>query len=394
MSLTASELAAKGNVGLSAGRDISLETAEKNSQQKTNNSENRTTDATRSVITSGNNLTLDAGRDINSQAAALVSDNDSTLKAGRDVNLNAQQSSTYSESHGDRKQQINESIRQQGTEIVSGGDTTILAGNDINLQATQAQASGDIALKAGHDINVATATESDYSFFEETTVKKKRLSKTTTHVVSEDYATQEQGSLLSGKNVSVSAGNDLLVKGSAVVGDNNVALTAGNNVDIVAATEEQSSYRLSEQKKSGMFSGGGIGVTIGSTSSRQQSRDSGTTQSQSASTIGSTGGDVAIKAGGTAHIGGADILANKNLSVTGDSVIIEPGQDKRSSDQLYEQKSSGLTLALSGAVGSALNTAVTTVQEAKDETNGRLAALKGTKAALTGISATRRKRPE
>ncbi|MGP2467998.1 hemagglutinin repeat-containing protein [Yersinia sp. 2540 StPb PI] len=387
VSLTASELAAKGNVGLSAGRDISLETAEKNSQQKTNNSENRTTDATRSVITSGNNLTLDAGRDINSQAAALVSDNDSTLKAGRDVNLNAQQSSTYSESHGDRKQQINESIRQQGTEIVSGGDTTILAGNDINLQATQAQASGDIALKAGHDINVATARESDYSFFEETTVKKKRLSKTTTHVVSEDYATQEQGSLLSGKNVSVSAGNDLLVKGSAVVGDNNVALTAGNNVDIVAATEEQSSYRLSEQKKSGMFSGGGIGVTIGSTSSRQQSRDSGTTQSQSASTIGSTGGDVAIKAGGTAHIGGADILANKNLSVTGDSVIIEPGQDKRSSDQLYEQKSSGLTLALSGAVGSALNTAVTTVQEAKDETNGRLAALKGTKAALTGISA-------
>ncbi|WP_145599483.1 hemagglutinin repeat-containing protein [Yersinia alsatica] len=385
--LTASELAAKGDVDLTAGRDISLQTADKNSQQKTNNGENRTTDASRAVITSGNNLTLDAGRDINSQAAALVSDNDTTLKAGRDVNLNAQQSSIYSESHGDRKQQINESIRQQGTEIVSGGNTTIQAGNDINLQATQAQTSGDIALKAGHDINVTTATESDYSFFEETTVKKKRLSKTTTHVVSEDYATQEQGSLLSGKNISLSVGNDLLVKGSAIVGDNNVALTAGNNVDIVAATEEQSSYRLSEQKKSGMFSGGGIGVTIGSTSSSQQSRDSGTTQSQSASTIGSTGGNVSITAGGTAHIGGADILANKNLNITGDSVVIEPGQDKRNSDQRYEQKSSGLTLALSGAVGSALNTAVTTVQDAKNETSGRLAALQGTKAALTGISA-------
>ncbi|WP_227478332.1 hemagglutinin repeat-containing protein [Yersinia hibernica] len=173
LALSANSLFNQGE--LSAGRDISLETAEKNSQQKTNNSENRTTDATRSVITSGNNLTLDAGRDIHSQAAALVSDNDISLKAGRDVNLNAQQSSTYSESHGDRKQQINESIRQQGTDIVSGGDTTIQAGHDINLQATQAQASGDIALKAGHDINVTTATESDYSFFEETTVKKKRL---------------------------------------------------------------------------------------------------------------------------------------------------------------------------------------------------------------------------
>lgn len=98
------------------------------------------------------------------------------------------------------------------------------------------------------------------------------------------------------------------------------------NVDIVAATEEQSSYRLSEQKKSGMFSGGGIGVTIGSTSSRQQSRDSGTTQNQSTSTststIGSTGDDVTINTDGTVHIGGEDILANQNLTVTDGSIII------------------------------------------------------------------------
>ncbi|RDK82768.1 hemagglutinin-like protein, partial [Enterobacillus tribolii] len=68
----------------------------------------------------------------------------------------------------------------------------------------------------------------------------------------EDYATREAGTLLSGDNVKVSAGNDLKVTGSQVVGDGNVALNAGNNVTIKAATEEESHYYLKEKKKSGL----------------------------------------------------------------------------------------------------------------------------------------------
>jgi filamentous hemagglutinin len=242
-------------------------------------------------------------------------------------------------------------------------------------------------IDAGRDLTLNSATESDYSFFEETKTKKGFLSKTTTHTVREDYATQEKGTLLSGDNVSLSAGNDLTVKGSSVVGDGKVNLQAGNNVEIVAATEEQSSYRLDEKKKSGLMGTGGIGVTIGSSSSRHQVNEDGTTQSQSVSTIGSTGGDVNIVAGGKAHIGGADLIANKNLSVTGDSVQIDPGQDIYRRDETFEQKQSGLTVALSGPVGSAVNTAVTTAQQAQKETDGRLAALQGTKAALSGAQA-------
>ncbi|WP_208611228.1 hemagglutinin repeat-containing protein, partial [Serratia oryzae] len=154
-----------------------------------------------------------------------------------------------------------------------------------------------------------------------------------------------------------------------------------------AATEEQSSYRLDEKKKSGVFSGGGLGFTVGSTSSRHQVNEDGTTQSQSVSTIGSTGGDVSIVAGGKAHIGGADVIANQNLSVTGDSVQIDPGHDITRRDETVEQKSSGLTIALSGAAGGAVNTAVNTAQQAQKETDGRLAALQGTKAALSGVQA-------
>ncbi|WP_163335167.1 hemagglutinin repeat-containing protein, partial [Enterobacter hormaechei] len=84
----------------------------------------------------------------------------------------------------------------------------------------------------------------------------------------------------------------------------------------------------------------------------------GTTQSESFSTVGSTGGNVSIAAGKQAHIGGADIIAQKDISLTGDSVVIDPGHDKRTRDEKFEQKSSGLTVALSGAAGSAVNSAV------------------------------------
>ncbi|EFH7330395.1 hemolysin [Escherichia coli] len=52
-----------------------------------------------------------------------------------------------------------------------------------------------------------------------------------------------------------------------------------------------------------------------------------------------------------------------------------------------EQKTSGLTLALSGTVGSALNTTVETVHAAKSAGNSRLEALQGVKAALSGAQA-------
>jgi filamentous hemagglutinin len=69
-------------------------------------------------------------------------------------------------------------------------------------------------------------------------------------------------------------------------------------------------------------------------------------------------------------------------------VVIEPGHDKRTRDEKFEQKSCGLTVALSGAAGSAVNSAVTTVQSAKQSSDSCVAALQGTQAALSGVLAT------
>lgn len=385
--VTASDLKAGGGLGLSAGNDLNLNAGQTSESNRSGKSETHSTGLDRTTLAAGDNLVLKAGQDINAQAAALAAGKSVGLQAGRDVNLNAEATTDGDSYKASKKTVINESVRQQGTEIASGGDTAIIAGRDVTAEAAQVTAKGDIAVAAGRDVDLNTATESDYYYKEQTKTKSGFLSKKTTHTIEESSATREAGTLLSGDNVQVTAGNNLLVQGSSVVGDGAVGLTAGNNVDIVAATNSNTDWRFKETKKSGLMGTGGIGFTIGSSKSTHDLRESGTTQSQSFSTIGSTGGDVSITAGNQLHVGGADLVAGKDMSLTGDSVMIEPGHDKRTRDETFEQKSSGLTVALSGVVGSAINSAVTTAQEATKESDGRLAALQATKAALSGVQA-------
>ncbi|WP_238349008.1 hemagglutinin repeat-containing protein [Pantoea vagans] len=387
LTVTASGINAGKNAALAAGNDLNLNSATTSQNDVQGKRETHSTGLDRTTLTSGGNLALQAGRDLNSQAAGLAADKDVTLQAGRDVNLLAAETGSGNSYKSGKKVEINESVRQQGTEIASGGSTTVKAGRDVNSEAAQVTASGDIAVGAERDINLTTATDSDYAYKEETKTKKGFLSKKTTHTISEDSDTRENGTLLSGDNVTLNAGNNLLVQGSQVAGDGTVALKAGNNVDIVAATNTDSTWRFSETKKSGLMGTGGIGITVGSSKSVHDLRDKGTTQSQSASIVGSTGGNVSIVAGGQAHVSGSDLVAGRDLAITGDSVIIDSGHDKRTHDELFEQKKSGLTLALSGAVGDAINNAVAAAQSSKKESDGRLAALQATKAALSGVQA-------
>ncbi|EOV9572123.1 hemagglutinin repeat-containing protein [Cronobacter turicensis] len=391
LSVAAGDIKAGGNAALAAGGDLNLDALQTSKNSQNGKKETHSTGLDRTTVSAGDNLTLSAGRDINAHAAALAAEDNIGVQAGRDVNLDAEATTSGDSYRSKKKTTINESVRQQGTELASGGNTVIVAGRDMNADAAQATAKGDIGVTAGRDINLATATESDYHYKEETKTKKGFLKKTTTHTVSEQSATREAGTLLSGDNVTLKAGEDVLVKGSAVAGDGNVALSAGKNVEIAAATNTDSNWQLKEKKKSGLMGSGGIGFTIGSSKTRHELKEKGTTQSQSVSTVGSTGGNVTVTAGEQARVSGADLVAGKNLTLTGDSVVIEPGHDKRTSDQKFEQKSSGLTVALTGAVVDAVNNAVTAAKDATKQSDSRLAALQATKSVLSGYQAVQGK---
>ncbi|MGC0865806.1 hemagglutinin repeat-containing protein [Pantoea agglomerans] len=384
LTVTASNISAGKNAALAAGNDLNLNSATTSQNDVKGKRETHSTGLDRTTLTSGGDLALKAGRDLNSQAAGIAADKDVTLQAGRDVNLLAAETGSGNSYKSGKKVEINESVRQQGTEIASGGSTTVKAGRDMVAEAARVDARGDLAIQAGRDVAITTATESDYHYDEDTKVKKKLFSKKTTHTVHENSATTEQSSALSGNNIAIVAGRDLGVTGSSVVGDNNVALKAGRDLAITAATEEQHSYSLKETKKSGMMSGGSIGVTFGSASTRQQLNRDGTTQSQSASAVGSTGGSVTLIAGNNAHIGGSDVIAKKDISVVGGSVDIDPGNDLISRRQVYEQKKSGLTLQLTSPITDALLSLGEQAKSASEAGDDRLKALGAVKALESG----------
>ncbi|EZE47426.1 Contact-dependent inhibitor A [Escherichia coli O121:H19 str. 2009C-4050] len=387
ISVTGAEISAGDRAALIAGNDLSLNAIDRVSSRRHANSESHQRSAGLTTITAGDSVMLSAGRDVSSQGAGIAAEDNITVRAGRDVNLLAEESVTGSSSYSKKKTVIDETVRQQGTEIASGGDTTITAGRDITAVASSVTATGNISVNAGRDVALTTATESDYHYLE---TKKKSggfLSKKTTHTISENSATREAGALLSGNRVTVNAGDNLTVEGSDVVADRDVSLAAGNHVDVLAATSTDTSWRFKETKKSGLMGTGGIGFTIGSSKTTHDRREAGTTQSQSASTIGSTAGNVSITAGKQAHISGSDVIANRDISITGDSVVVDPGHDRRTVDEKFEQKKSGLTVALSGTVGSAINNAVTSAQETKESSDSRLKALQATKTALSGVQA-------
>ncbi|MGB8497929.1 MAG: hemagglutinin repeat-containing protein, partial [Pantoea agglomerans] len=273
---------------------------------------------------------------------------------------------------------------------LSGRDGVTVVAQDGSITATASTLHselGAVALQAKQDVTLNTATERALDFSEERSERKGFLKKSSSHTITQDGSTREKGSLLSGESVAVIAGRDLTVTGSAVAADQDVSLRAGRDVEIGAATETDSHYQLKEKKKSGLLGSGGIGFTVGKQSTRHEIDEKGTTQSQSVSTIGSSQGSVDITAGNRLHVGGADLVAGKDMNLTGDSVTIDPGFDSRSRKETFEQKQSGLSIALSGTAGSALNTAVSTAQQARKSGDGRVSALQNTQAALNGVQA-------
>ncbi|HEI3881322.1 TPA: hemagglutinin repeat-containing protein, partial [Escherichia coli] len=150
-------------------------------------------------------------------------------------------------------------------------------------------------------------------------------------------------------------------------------------------TESNRETHLKQEKKSGLMSFGGVGFSVGSQSLKVT--DTATDTTQKGSTVGSVHGDVSLQAGNRLTVNGSDLIAGRDMALSGKEASITAATDQHVQTHTVEQKTSGLTLALSGTAGSALNTTVETVQAAKSAGNSRLEALQGVKAALSGAQA-------
>ena len=136
------------------------------------------------------------------------------------------------------------------------------------------------------------------------------------------YAMEQKGDLNS-EGVLLSAGHDVKAKGIQAIADDNLHVQAGHDVDITADTNHFKNKRVETKKTSGVFTGGGIGITFGSKSEKHDYETEGWTQSDARSTLGSMNGNIRVSASySKAKVDYAQVKEQAGISVGEDGMDV------------------------------------------------------------------------
>ena len=163
--------------------------------------------------------------------------------------------------------------------------------------------------------------------------------------------------------------------GSQVIGTHDVAISSGKDTSISSAEEYERHDYAKQVKKSGLLSGGGLGFTIGTEKRKDQYSDAD--MIQKGSTVGSISGNVTITSDKDIHVNASDIIAGKDISMTGENVNISSKDNIYHSEEKHEYKKSGLTVSVGGAGIEAIESVAAPATRMTEVSDHRLKALYG-----------------
>ncbi len=250
-------------------------------------------------IEAANDLTLQAGRDVNNVGSVLQSGRDLSISAGRDVSItSAAQVSSNTRGTTYRDQ----SISQNGSSLDAGRDLSINAGRDLTAIASQLDAKRNIALAATDNLTLASAADEAHSY--------SKSKKVTTQ---EDHVSQVGTRLTAGGNVALSAGQDLTLLSSRVSAGDEAYLVAGGNLELLAA--QDSDYSLYDMKKKGAFGA-------------KKTRHDEVTDVKNIGSEITAGGNLTLKSDGDQRYQVAKLESGKDLTLdSGGSITFEAVKD-------------------------------------------------------------------
>jgi len=399
------------SITATAGRDINVNSTSVSTANATTTGTN--IDSVASVT--GNTLTMAAGRDITANAAVINATGNANLSAVRDVNFGTVKEG-YAEqirwaddkgasnwvstltgpnvvdqangAHG-TEAGVNRATVTASREIASqinGNNIAISAGRDLTTQGTQFTAAAALAATALRDINIGTANESASARDQHQKSSSGILSGKTTQTDDASSYSRQIGSTFSGNTTVLAAGRNATVTGSDVVSTQGTQVTAVNNLSVIAATDTSTESHYKKETTSGMFTGGGLGVTVGS---KMQSTDQArNTTTASGSTVGATNGNVTLAAGQHyTQTASAVIAPQGDISISGKQVDITAGINTEQNTQETKSKQQGVTVQITNPVVSAVQTMMS-MQDAKQKTkNGRSKVLADAASALAAANA-------
>ncbi|WP_235399585.1 hemagglutinin repeat-containing protein [Pseudomonas ogarae] len=385
-------IGAVDSLSVKAGQDINVISSSRDSSSAQGTRTNLSRVAGLFVSGAQGTMGVSAGNDLNLTGAQVVNagkGGSTLLEAGKNINLATvgeahEQALTWNSSNW-RK---DASQTEVGSQVQGQGDVRLSAGQDLNARAAHVTSEqGAVFAEAKRDVNLTAGQ--NYQFADEAHKVKGSngmfSSKTTTtrDTISQ---TSVEGSTLSGEQTYVQAGRDINLKGSNVVSTTQTVLVADNNVNIEADTASSSERHDKSVKKSGLFSGGGIAVTLGS--QQQSVKDLTTEHTAVASTVGSTAGDVLIEAGkGYRQVGSQVSAPQGNIDVTAQTIDVVEARNTRERERETLFKQTGFTLTVTNPVISAIQTSQQMKRASEKTDDGRMKALAAATAVLAANNA-------
>ena len=324
-------------------------------------------------------LLMQAGQDITmtgATLAALGENGSMILSAGHNLTMDTDALEAKKDMTEDSDNYIRTYRKTEtANTLTAGKDISLISGNDLKARnTTVASETGAITAKAGHDVTIENGYNEAIDDYGLKYKESGFLSHKTTTIKSHDESKTATGSMLSGDTVTIVSGSNTKVIASNVVGTNDVSIASGKDTTIESAEEvEQHDYEK-RVKKSGLL-GGGLGFTIGSEKRNDQYKDANIMQK--GSTVVSIAGNVTIEANKDVHVDASDIIAGKDISMTGENAEITSKDNIYHSDEKHEYKKSGLTVSVSGGVADVLTDTMNNIKKASTARDKQLKALYG-----------------
>jgi filamentous hemagglutinin len=254
-------------------------------------------------------LSVNAGGDITLQAAQIHNagvNGLTQLAAVGNVNLTTLTTGRSTDTTLDSKNyHRTRSTTHVGTTVQGAGNVVVQAGQDVNLTAAQLSAGNALAVQAGNNLNSTAVVDSASLDTAQASRKRSRTVQATAETV-------KGSTFTAGGDIALQAGNDITLQAATVASEaGGIALAAGRDVNLTTASETHSLQVDERRKKSGLLSSKtttthdkvvdtyAIGTTLsGETVQIAAGRDITTQAAQIAGT-----GDVLLAAGRNIDIG-------------------------------------------------------------------------------------------
>ncbi|MGE7964651.1 hemagglutinin repeat-containing protein [Pseudomonas sp. NPDC089918] len=157
----------RGELTIKAGRDVNIVSAQTaNSITDGRDHNDASVTQLGSQVSAGRDLTIDAGRDLTAIASQIDAKGDIGMAAANNLTLAsaADEQHSYEKTESVTKQE--DHVSQVSSEITAGGSVALKAGKDLTLISSKVTAGDEAYLVAGDKLELLAAQDRDYTLYD------------------------------------------------------------------------------------------------------------------------------------------------------------------------------------------------------------------------------------